>query len=220
MEASLLWQKKIKTHTLRYTCTHTPTYTCTHTHMHARTPPPPPPHTHTHTTIVHIILKCWLHVCSVHHDILPDHHIGTVRNRILHQHGVPVWLWSRHQFLQVHMAMYCTTHGFYINRAGLMNTVINYASGKPSIPLRGYSCMHDLMLQQPCYIATMMHSMLSATTAIVYGHLCLIVTGNPSGFPSLPLQTDTKWISVTSWKVSVAWKTTKQSLFGLILLLY
>ena len=30
-----------------------------------------------------------------------------------------------------------------------MNTVIKYASGKPSDPLRGYSYVHDLNLRQP-----------------------------------------------------------------------
>ena len=47
-----------------------------------------------------------------------------------------------------------------------MNTVINYASGKPSNPLRGYSYVHDLKLQQPHQIAATMHKMLSVTTVL------------------------------------------------------
>lgn len=93
-------EKHLKTCTFTCTCTHTCILT----------------HTHTHTAIVHIILKCWLCVCSVHHDILPDHRLGTVWNRILHQHWVAVWLWSRHQFFQVHMMTYYMTHRFYINK--------------------------------------------------------------------------------------------------------
>ena len=44
--------------------------------------------------------------------------------------------------------------------AGLMNTVISYASGKPSQPLRGYSYVHDSNLRQPREIAATMHKML------------------------------------------------------------
>ena len=47
-----------------------------------------------------------------------------------------------------------------------MNTVINYASGKPSDPLRGYSYVHDSNLRQPRHIAATMHKMLSVTTVI------------------------------------------------------
>ena len=50
--------------------------------------------------------------------------------------------------------------------AGLMNTVINYASGKPSNPLRGYSYVHDTRLRQPRQIAATMHKMLSVTTVL------------------------------------------------------
>ena len=61
-----------------------------------------------------------------------------------------------------------------------MNTVISYASGKPSDPLRGYSYVHDSNLRQPRQIAATMHKMLSVTTA------------SPQDFPSHPLQTDTE----------------------------
>ena len=47
-----------------------------------------------------------------------------------------------------------------------MNTVINYASGKPSDPLRGYSYVHDSNLRQPRQIAATMHKMLSVTTVL------------------------------------------------------
>ena len=50
--------------------------------------------------------------------------------------------------------------------AGLMNTVISYASGKPSDPLRGYSYVHDSNLRQPRQIAATMYKMLSVTTVI------------------------------------------------------
>ena len=50
--------------------------------------------------------------------------------------------------------------------AGLMNTVINYASGKPSDPLRGYSYVHDSNLRQPRQIAATMHKMLSVTAVL------------------------------------------------------
>ena len=41
--------------------------------------------------------------------------------------------------------------------AGLMKTIINYASGKPSNPLRVYSYVHDSKLRQPRQIAATMH---------------------------------------------------------------
>ena len=50
--------------------------------------------------------------------------------------------------------------------AGLMNTVISYASGKPSDPLRGYSYVHDSNLRQPRQIAATMYKMLSVTTVL------------------------------------------------------
>ena len=74
-----------------------------------------------------------------------------------------------------------------------MNTVISYASGKPSDPLRGYSYVHDSNLRQPRQIAATMHKMLSVITVLALGRLYLTVTGNPpQDFPSHPLQTDTK----------------------------
>ena len=80
-----------------------------------------------------------------------------------------------------------------------MKTIINYASGKPSNPLRGYSYVHDSKLRQPRQIAATMHKMLSVTTATIrYGRLYLTVTGPPTPspeFPLHPLQTDTKQIS-------------------------
>ena len=54
----------------------------------------------------------------------------------------------------------------YRSGAGVMNTVINYASVKPSDPLRGYSYVHDSNLSQPRQIAATMHKMLSVTTVI------------------------------------------------------
>ena len=45
-----------------------------------------------------------------------------------------------------------------------MNTVINYDSGTPSDPLRGYSYVHDSNLRQPRRIAATMHKVLSVTT--------------------------------------------------------
>ena len=48
--------------------------------------------------------------------------------------------------------------------AGLMNTVINYVSGKPSDPLGGYSYVHDSNLRQPRQIAATMHKMPLVTT--------------------------------------------------------
>jgi len=48
-----------------------------------------------------------------------------------------------------------------------MNTVINYASGKPSDPLCGYSYMHDSNLRQLHQIVAMMHKMLLVTTTRV-----------------------------------------------------
>ena len=47
-----------------------------------------------------------------------------------------------------------------------MNTVISYASGKPSDPLRGYSYVHDSNLRQPRQIAATMHKMLLVTTVL------------------------------------------------------
>ena len=58
-----------------------------------------------------------------------------------------------------------------------MNTVINYASGKPSDPLRGYSYVHELNLRQPRQIAATMHKMLLVTTVIAQGRLYLTATG-------------------------------------------
>jgi len=76
--------------------------------------------------------------------------------------------------------------------AGLMNTVINYASGKPSDPLRGYIVLCTIRIEDiPIQIAGTVHKMLSVTTVIAYGRLYLTVTG-PQDFPSHPLQTDTK----------------------------
>ena len=63
-----------------------------------------------------------------------------------------------------------------------MNTVINYASGKPSDPLRGYSYVHDSNLRQPRQIAATMHKMLSVTAVLAQGRLYLTVTGNSPGF--------------------------------------
>ena len=60
-----------------------------------------------------------------------------------------------------------------------MNTVINYASGKPSNSLRGYSYVHISKLRLPRQIAATMHKMLSITTAIAYDRLYLTVTGTP-----------------------------------------
>ena len=42
----------------------------------------------------------------------------------------------------------------------------NYASGKPSDPLRGHSYVHDSNLRQPRQIAATMHQMLLVTTVI------------------------------------------------------
>ena len=50
--------------------------------------------------------------------------------------------------------------------AGLMNTVINYASRKPSDPLHGYSYGHDSNLQQPHQITATKHKMLLVTTVL------------------------------------------------------
>ena len=50
--------------------------------------------------------------------------------------------------------------------AGLINTVINYASGKPFDPLYGYSYMHDSNLRQPRQIAATVHKVLSVITVI------------------------------------------------------
>ena len=61
-----------------------------------------------------------------------------------------------------------------------MNTVINYASVKPSDPLRGYSYVHDSDLRQPRQIAvlqtmTVIRMSVASVTAssaanIVYNH--------------------------------------------------
>ena len=56
-----------------------------------------------------------------------------------------------------------------------MNTVRNYASGKPSDPLRGYSYVHDSNLRQPRQIAATMHKMLSVTTVIVVVVVVIVV---------------------------------------------
>ena len=66
--------------------------------------------------------------------------------------------------------------------AGLMNSVTNYASIRPSNPLRCYSYVHDSKLQQLCQIVATMHKTLSVTTVTAYGRLYLAVTGNPLGF--------------------------------------
>ena len=55
----------------------------------------------------------------------------------------------------------------YLPGAGLMNTVINYASRKPSNPLHSYSYVHDLNLRQPGQITATMHKMMLVTTVIV-----------------------------------------------------
>ena len=75
-----------------------------------------------------------------------------------------------------------------------MSTVIKYASGKPSNPLRSYSCVHDSRLRQPRQIAATMHKMLSVTSVTAYGRLYLTVTITPLPGVSFtnPLQTDTK----------------------------
>ena len=55
---------------------------------------------------------------------------------------------------------------------------MNYASGRPSDPLRGYSYVHDSNLRQPRQIAATMHKMLSVTTVIPYDRLYLTLTGS------------------------------------------
>ena len=61
-----------------------------------------------------------------------------------------------------------TSAGIYTSSgASLMNTVINYASRKPSDPLRSYSYVHDSKLRQLRQIAATMHKMLSVTTVLV-----------------------------------------------------
>ena len=47
-----------------------------------------------------------------------------------------------------------------------MHTVINYASGKPSDALRGYSYVHDSNLRTARQMAATMHKMLLVTTVI------------------------------------------------------
>ena len=49
---------------------------------------------------------------------------------------------------------------------GLMNTVLNYASGKPFDPLHGYSYVHDSNLRHPRQIAATVHKILSVTTVL------------------------------------------------------
>ena len=60
--------------------------------------------------------------------------------------------------------------------------VAKTASERPSNPLRDYSYVHRLKLQQPCHITGMMHKKLLVTTVTAYGHLHLAVTGNSRGF--------------------------------------
>ena len=60
----------------------------------------------------------------------------------------------------------CPFHEGQPPGAGLMNTVISHASGKPSDPLRGYSYVHDSNLRQPRQIAATMHKMLLVTTVL------------------------------------------------------
>ena len=73
-----------------------------------------------------------------------------------------------------------------------MNTVINYASGKPSNLLRGYSYVHDSMLRQPRQIAATMHTMLSVTALIVYGRLAVNCYWNHHHHPRISLHTSCK----------------------------
>ena len=75
--------------------------------------------------------------------------------------------------------------------AGLMNTVMNYASGKPSSPLRGYSYVLDSKLRQLRQIAAMMPKMLSVTAVMAEGRLYLTVTGIQD-FPSHSPQSGTR----------------------------
>ena len=59
-----------------------------------------------------------------------------------------------------------------VNSWGRFNEhVINYDSGKPANPLRGYSYVHDSQLQQPRQVAATMHKILSVTTVIVHDSL-------------------------------------------------
>ena len=59
-----------------------------------------------------------------------------------------------------------------------MNTIINYACGKPSNPVLGYSYVHDSKLQ-PRQIEATMHRMLSVTTATAYGRLYIYLCLEP-----------------------------------------
>ena len=68
-----------------------------------------------------------------------------------------------------------------------MNTVINYASGKPSNPLRSYTYVHDSMLRQPRQIAATMHKMLSVTALIAYGRLAVNCYWNHHHHPRISL---------------------------------
>ena len=100
--------------------------------------------------------------------------------------------------------------------AGLMNTVISYASGKPSDPLRGYSYVHDSNLRQPNQISATMHKMLLVTTVIAYDRLYLTLTGNHPGFP---LTSATNWHQMNLQSHSEKYllnKTAKRSLFALM----
>ena len=72
--------------------------------------------------------------------------------------------WTKMKKLPLPLTKQETTNN--ISGASLMNTVINYASGKPSDPLRGYSYVHDSNLRQPCQIVATMHKMLSVTTVL------------------------------------------------------
>ena len=88
-----------------------------------------------------------------------------------------------------------------------MNTVINYASGKPSSPLRGYSYVLDSKLRQLRQIVAMMPKMLSVTAVMAEGRLYLTVTGiPPQDFPSHSPQSDTE--------KCLLHKTAKRSLFA------
>ena len=73
-----------------------------------------------------------------------------------------------------------------------MNMVINYASGKPSDPLCGYSYLHDSNLRQPHQIVVTLHKMLLVTTARVRSSIFNCDWKKKQDFPSHLLQTDTK----------------------------
>ena len=103
------------THMYTHTLTHTDTCYSVHSHTHTHTQMHTYIHALTHTHNTHAYEQLNVCVYSVHHDILSDHHLGAVWNRVLHQHGATVRLWSGHQFLQVCVAMYRTAHN-HINR--------------------------------------------------------------------------------------------------------